>query len=723
MQYDLIPSELKSLKRWGVYNIENVDGRDTKVPYQATQYHIKARTNDLSTWSSFDEALEVVEYYDGMALLLGDGLFGVDLDHCEADIEKFEMGEADGIVHEFIDKLRSYAELSPSGKGVHIICKGHLPVGGRRKGDVEMYDKARFFTITGDTLYDAGLRDCTEDIKDLHSKYIGVSQAKAVEAVKRQELSPDLIAEADAIVQSLKSDELFLGNYETLGYKSQSEADLALCNKLAKVCDYDVSMMDYCFRQSGLYREKWDRDDYAGKTLALATENKLPKIYLNSQSRTYDDTGNAERFYDAYRDEVYYVPEYKRWAYYDDKANKWRLDDMIVVKRMFDNVIKKMADEKARDTDALAKHIKSSRASTKKKNALIEAQHLMPASAEDFDSDVNLFNIKNGYINLKKSTFASPDQSKLFMQVAGVSFNAEAKCEKWLKFLDEIFLGDQDLIRFIQKLLGYSLSGDVTEQKLFVLYGMGQNGKSIFIEIIRAIFGDYACNMDIKSLMVRGNNTGTSDIARLKGKRFISTSENNDGARLDEGLVKQLTGGDVITARHLYSSEIEFTPQGTICMVTNHRPIVRGTDDGIWRRLVLIPFKYKIPDGKVNKHLKAELMAELDGIFNWILEGSKLYKAEGLDVPDVCKRETEDYKLEMNPIARFIDERCTVGDINMSVKASDLYLNYTSWASANNEYIMTSTKFGLEVNKTYGKVKKRDGIYYTGIALECRVCE
>lgn len=721
MQYDLIPENLKKLNRWGVYRLEEVDGRVTKVPYQPIMGGQKARVNDISTWYSFDEAVQALDAFDGLSFLLGDGIFGVDLDHVEEDLERFECGEPEGIVYEFISTLNSYAEISPSGTGVHIICKGHLPDGGRRKNNVEMYDKSRFFTVTGDTIFEADLNDCTETIVPLHEKYIGKSNSSNDICLRSLSITKEQEKEGDLIVQSLQTDELFKGNFERLGYTSQSEADLALCNKLAYKCRWDIDLMDYVFRQSGLYREKWDRDNYANKTLSKAMDSKpddLPVININERKfYGYDDTGNAERFRDMFRGDVYYCSDFGKWTYYDPAKNKWCIDDLIVVKRMFDKVIEKMQYEDCTDPDALQKHIKSTRASVKKKNALVEAQHLIPVKSTMFDSHSELFNLKNGFIDLKTNTFLEPDKNKLFMQVANVDFNSASVCPKWLKFLDEIFLGDKELIEYIQKVLGYSLSGNITEQILLVFFGSGQNGKSIFNEVLRELLGDYSANMDIKSLMVRGTNATSSDIARLKGKRFVSTSENNEGSRLDEGLVKQLTGGDVITARHLYQSEIEFTPQCTICMTTNHKPIIRGTDDGIWRRIVLIPFKYKIPKDKIDRHLKQKLLDELPGIFNWILEGNRKYREQGLELPEICKRETEEYKLEMDPIARFVDERCNTASPNLKIKASDLYLNYTSWATANNEYVMTSTKFGREMSKRFNKIKQSEGLYYVGICI------
>lgn len=687
MIFDVIPEELRKLKRWGVYRLE--DGK--KIPYQPIGGNVRAKTNDLNTWYSFEDARDVVEYFDGLAFLLGDGVFGVDLDEVPEDVEKYENGEASGIVYEFISTLGSYAEISPSGKGVHIICKGTLPPGGRRKKNVEMYDSARFFTVTGNALFYDDFKDCTESIKPLYKKYIGTNN------------------KADEIISSLKNDLLFQGHFEKLGYNSQSEADLALCNKLAIKCGGDADLMDTVFRASGLYRDKWERADYRTTTIKKALEN-APVI-----SSGYDDTGNAERFARRYSGELYYCSDVKKWVYYNEQQNKWCFDDNIRVKKMFDQVINEMKYEQTWDKEELAKHIKNSRSSRKKRDAITEAQHLMPIKLNYFDSRLDLINLENGYLNLNDCTFNSSNKDCLFMQVMGTYYDKNSKAPTWERFLREIFLGDTELIEYVQKLAGYTLSGDISEQIIVVLFGSGRNGKSIFTEALREVFGDYSANMDIKTLMIKGATNSSSDIARLKGKRFVSTSESNEGARLDEGLVKQLTGGDMITARNLYESETEFTPQCTIYMTTNHKPIIRGLDDGIWRRMVLIPFNYKVPDNKIDKHLKSKLLQEKSGILNWLLEGYKKYKADGLKIPERCKKELEEYKLEMDSIARFIDERCIVEE-RATIKASELYLNYCSWANVNKEYVMTSTKFGREMSKKFER-RKASGLYYVGLRL------
>ena len=214
--------------------------------------------------------------------------------------------------------------------------------------------------------------------------------------------------------------------------------------------------------------------------------------------------------------------------------------------------------------------------------------------------------------------------------------------------------------------------------------------------------------------MVRNNNAINSDIARLKGARFVTSVEPNEGLKLNEGLLKQLTGGDIVTARKLYAEEFEFKPEFKLWMATNHKPIIRGTDLGIWRRVHMIPFKIIVAEEDVDKKLKDKLLKELDGIFLWALKGLAMYNKEGLIMPSAVKQAVDEYKKEMDVVSRFLNE-CTEKAFAKSVKASDLYRIYTQWCSQNGEYKMSNTKFGKEISQKCERVKRRDGWYYTGM--------
>ena len=214
------------------------------------------------------------------------------------------------------------------------------------------------------------------------------------------------------------------------------------------------------------------------------------------------------------------------------------------------------------------------------------------------------------------------------------------------------------------------------------------------------------------------SNAINSDIARLKGARLVTSVEPNEGVRLNEGLLKQLTGDDTVTARKLYSEEFEFKPEFKLWMATNHKPIIRGTDTGIWRRIHMIPFDVQIPEDKVDKNLTHKLKAEMTGIFKWCIDGCLMWQREGLQMPAAVLKSVREYRREMDVISAFIEDKCT---LEGTVQASMLYAAYVSWADSNNEYCMSNTKFSTELAKRFEKIKGRNYNYFTGISIrsEC----
>lgn len=272
------------------------------------------------------------------------------------------------------------------------------------------------------------------------------------------------------------------------------------------------------------------------------------------------------------------------------------------------------------------------------------------------------------------------------------------------------------MIRYVQKCVGYSLTGSTQEQCAFFLYGTGRNGKTTFLEVFRSILGDYAVNIQPETLMVKagGGSSANSDIARLKAARVVTSEETNEGMRLNEGLLKQLTGGDVVTARKLYSEEFEFEPQFKLWMATNHKPRIRGTDIGIWRRIHLIPFTVQIPDCQVDKTLKYQLRKEIDQIFKWAVDGCLLWQREGISLPVAVQAATQEYRKEMDTIKAFLDDRCEIAP-ELEMKSSALYAIYAHWCAETNEYQLPSSKFGAEIARRFDKIRHKDGIYYQGI--------
>ncbi len=759
-KYSAIPQELKGYKNWVCWQAYP----DPKSHSGISKKPINPRTggfampNNSDTWSDFETAVRESAKYSGIGFMFSNSpFFGVDLDDMPNDIQDYQNGGTDNIISEFVNTLQSYTEFSQSKTGVHIICKGTLPEGRRKakndSGGFEMYENGRFFVVTGNYCSEYGyINDCTESVKPLHSKYLGKT---AEPKPNRQNITVNLNS-VDDIVRaacSAKNGSLFKALYsgDFSAYSSHSEADMAFCNMLAFWCGCDSEKMDAIFRQSGLMRDKWDRkqsgttygvitlqkaisgcsqtynpkkqNDYSisignGKVIQTVDEEKM-------RAYTFDDMGNAERFVDLFGENVRYCYTEKKWYFYN--SMRWSVDNLGVILRMADKCVEAMkaeaklylqADEESGGDMAKAfeKHMKSSRSNKSKKAMLNEIEHHLPILPIQMDRYKMALNTPSGIINLKNGDVKAHNPEYYFTKITSVDCAEAADCPRWLAFLDDIFADDKDLIRYIQKAVGYSLTGSTAEQCAFFLYGTGRNGKSTFIDVIRDVFGDYAANIQPETIMVKSSqsNAINSDIARLKGARLVTSVEPNEGVRLNEGLLKQLTGNDTVTARKLYSEEFEFKPEFKLWMATNHKPIIRGTDTGIWRRIHMIPFNVQIPEDKVDKNLTHKLKAEMTAIFKWCIDGCLMWQREGLQMPAAVLKSVREYRREMDVISAFIEDKCT---LEGTVQASMLYAAYASWADSNNEYCMSNTKFSTELAKRFEKIKGRNYKYFSGISL------
>ena len=744
-----IPEELRKLNQFVCWV-----GTDKVPKNPATGKN--AQSNNPKTWGTFEQAVKACETFgfDGIGFMFAPPYFGIDLDHC---LDKTDF------VDEFVETLQSYAEISKSGNGIHIICKGKLPEGSRRKGGVEMYSNGRYFICTGN-IYNpkyTKIKDCTESVKVLHSKYLPASVPKAT--IQRTVITDLDDSEIIDKARNCKSGSLFnllyQGQWEGL-YPSQSEADLVFCNHLAFWTARNKAQMDRIFRSSGLMRKKWDEkrgaDTYGNMTIEKACATCVdiyePSKYDDDTSlaisffkdgrvgvtteevgKSYDstDTGNAHRLYDKFGSVLKYSYNRKKWYFWTGKV--WTLDESGEVKKLADNICEDLKREawNLADEELQEKALKFAKASanTTRKEAMVkECQHLydIPAAPEDFDSYKDFINCQNGIVNLRNGELMPHDSAFMMSKICNAEYDIKKpKPKLWLKFLDDVTGGDKALQEYIQKCVGYSISGSNAEQCAYFLYGMGNNGKSTFLDTIADMMGTYAMNVQPDTLMLQsrlGSSGGgaNSDIARLKSARFITCEEPTEGMRLNEGLLKQLTGGSKVTARHLYGDEFEFTPEFKIWVATNHKPTIRGTDFGIWRRIKLIPFEVNIPADKVDKNLKYKLRQEFPQIFAWAVEGCMKWQADGgLGDPVRVIEATKDYKQEMDLIAAFV-EQCVVIDytVDEKVMASDLFAVYKSWAKENNEWEMTSKRFGMEMaKKTPEKVKTSKGMAYCKIRL------
>jgi len=759
--YELIPEELKKMPHWVCWRAVPDPKSHSGISKQPINPRTggMARSNDPTTWTDFDTATAAAVDYAGIGFMFYEsGYIGIDIDDRPSEITDYRNGIRDNIFGEMDDALQTYAEISQSGNGIHFIGRGKLPGKDFNNHDagVEMYTGARFFVMTGNLCTEfVDIEEITEAVKPYYDKYCTKSKKEPDSGAKQLPLSDcpmtaqEIIDRAERSKQGQKFTALFAG--DTTGYNSNSEADMAFCNMLAFWCQGNTQLMDEIFRLSGLMRDKWDRKQsgttYGALTLQKAVEGITDTYTGHEQAGTgysvtirksmqqgaphtqgkmykFDDTGNAQRLFDAFGDMLRFCYTDKKWLYYYE--GKWHTDNIGYIRQLADSATMLQEQERVlyEGNDDMLKafdrHLKKSRSFAGKTNMIREAEHYAPILPQNLDRKKTVIGAKNGIIDLKTGKLLPHDREAYLTKQCPVAYNPDApEPTLWLQFLSDIFGGDPYMLDYIQKCVGYSLTGSTSEQCAFFLFGTGRNGKSTFLEIARGILGDYATNIQPQTIMVnpKSGNAPSSDIARLKGARLVTSVEPNEGMRLDEGLLKQLTGDDVVTARKMFSEEFEFKPEFKLWMATNHKPLIRGTDTGIWRRIHLIPFEVQIPLDRVDKRLKYKLVKESEGILKWAVQGCIKWQNDGLTMPQKVLDAVREYQHEMDVISAFLEACCMTGE--GETKASRLYAAYAKWAEENNEYLMSSTKFGTELYKRngIGKKKARDGLYYTGITI------
>jgi putative DNA primase/helicase len=741
MAYEKIPQELKNLKQWVCWKKILTDkGKTTKIPINPYTGR-NAMSNTPATWSSFDEAVNAVKTYrlDGIGFMFTSGYFGVDLDNCTEELKQ-----------EFMTELNSYTEISQSGKGIHIICRGKLPEGPRRKAGIEMYETQRFFVMTGNSIGPDVINDATLQVSKLHGKYL-TSSATQIEAYTFDKETAFSRLEDNEVIKKATASKngglfslLFSGQWEGL-YDSQSEADMAFALMLAFWTNKDVAQMDRVFRLSSLMRPKWDRKQnnttYGAITLANAAakcrvtynpEYKEKEVGINMKTGEVDvagpkkeyelnDTGNAHRFVDRYSDQIRY--NYDNRSFMIWNGSYWRDDTSSQIKNMIEVVIDEMKKDAAMEDDReiqkqKLKNVQHAYSSRGKEAMIRESTHIapLPVSNNDFDKGKKYLNTLSGVVDLSNEAVLEPNKEFLMSKTTNTTISENSPV-LWMKFLNEIFNNDAEMIKFIQKSVGYTLTGSTKEQCMFICYGDGANGKSVFLDVVASMLGDYAVNAQVETVMShKGAQAASSDLARLKGARMVTTSEPNEGSKFNEGLVKQLTGGDKITARFLYGKEFEYKPEFKLWLATNYKPVIRGTDMGIWRRIRLIPFEVQIPREKQDKDLTLKLQKELPAILRWAIQGAALWVKEGLQTPKMLDEAIKDYKNEMDIISSFIEDNCQ-SVIGWETSASEVYLVYAEWARKGNEYLMSLTRFGKEMSKRFERKRKGQGMVYVNLRL------
>jgi putative DNA primase/helicase len=411
------------------------------------------------------------------------------------------------------------------------------------------------------------------------------------------------------------------------------------------------------------------------------------------------DLGNARRLVAQHGQDLRYCHLSKKWLVWTGQV--WAIDSTGEVIRRAKMTPVQLYQEAAaageKEREAIARFALRSEHESRIRGmiALAQSEPDIPITPGQMDANPWLLNCLNGTVDLQTGKLRAHARADLITRMAPVEFNPVATCPRWEKFLSHIQKSNQDVVSFIQRILGYALTGDCREQCLFLLWGSGANGKSTLLAIISAILGNYAIQTPTETLLAKQRGEIPNDIARLNGPRFVTALEAAQGRRLAEPLVKQLTGQDTIAARFLFGEYFDFKPQFKLFLGTNHKPIIKDTSHAMWRRIRLIPFPVEIPDDEQDKTLPDALFTEAPGILAWMVRGCLSWQFGGLSVPDEVTAATGGYRAEMDVLGDFISECCIVTP-GASAAATDLYKNYTSWADENGEKRPFSQKvFGI----------------------------
>ena len=759
MQYNMnnIPEEMQALPNWCVWRLEKIDGRETKIPYNARTGE-KAKSNDRATWCTFPEAAQKVESgnYKGVGFMLSDSPYVcVDLDHC------LDGGEKEAWARGIVQMLGGYVEVSQSGTGLHIFGRASVQRG-RRNDRIEIYPDKRFIAMTG-SIYEghAAPADIQSGINALMAEYFATSGEKAGTYSKMSK-TPAKAPQGEGTQQGAASQsgadhqhsprvdeviarlrqgeraELFAAMFDrgdVSHYGSGSEADLALMNMIAFAADGDAALMEEVFTCSALgRREKWQtRADYRKMTVGTARvgwrENRLIFLPLT-------DTDNAERLRLLYGDDVRYIPEKGRgaaWMRWDGK--RWKavfetgLYDLVAntanialaaTSRAFGGD-SGMTDE---DAKRRIKHFLKLKNRAHMDDCLKVARKVLEGSINDYDARPYLLNVQNGIIHLKTGALHPHARAAMCSRISRAAYRPELKGQEsaWTRAIAQI-VPDAEERAYLQKWAGYLLIGAAPEEKLLFLYGTGGSGKGTFINTIGYMLGDYADTVDIEVFLSSRNDghgggaNASPEIAKLAGIRAAMASETPIGRKMNEAKLKSITGRDDITARFLYGQQFTFTPAVKFVLSSNYLPALRdSTDEGVRRRLVIAPFMENLDDVR-DIHLKERLQEpdEMAAVLSWCVDGCLRWQKEGLGKPPRrFLKQMGMFYADSDALQQFIDDECYTGtDARAAVKA--FHERFIEWSG---EKVKRKAIVDMMARKGYEAKKFTTGRSFVGVGLQ-----
>lgn len=752
MNVDNLPAALREHGLFCCWQYETRTGSDkpTKVPYNPRTGG-RAQSTNPQTFAPLAMALETLERggYDGLGVGVFGSLGAIDIDHCLD-----ENGALSDMAEDIMASMGAYTEFSPSGHGLRILFT--VPEGFQ-------YDKARYYINNQKAGLEVYIAGCTQkyvtvtghaitpglDLEERGAQLRAVLEKYMVRPKSQKPATPargmapapldwsstigdgapmelddlSLIERAKRSKNGAQFAALWSG--DSTGYKSPSEADVALCNALAFWTGRDAARMDRLFRQSGLFRsDKWDRPT-AGSTYGAITiqnaidtaqqvydpqahfrrkagqftapapgsQRKLIELHPEKNDRyAWNDIGNGNLFADWYRDTARYVPERKKWFVYNGlvwEPDTGSLRTMELCKKLADALVVyalSLPDGAVRDE--YRQFVERWQKRYNRETVLKDAAGVYPVRLTDFDRDPMLYNCQNGTLDLRTRQFRPHAPADMLTLISGARYDPAARSELWEKAVEEAMEGDAGKTAYLQKALGYGLTGDTSEECFFMLYGpTTRNGKGTIMETYMALQGSYgkAARPETITQKDKANSSApTEDIARLAGARVVNISEPGKQMILSAALVKTLTGRDTINARFLNENSFEYIPQFKLFINTNHLPKV--TDPTIFDsgRVKVIPFERHFAEAEQDKGLKRKLRgaANLSGLLNWCLDGLWAMRETGLESPEAVRAATASYQRSSDKIARFVEETMEPDPMG-EIRTEEAYQQYQMWCARN----------------------------------------
>jgi putative DNA primase/helicase len=419
------------------------------------------------------------------------------------------------------------------------------------------------------------------------------------------------------------------------------------------------------------------------------------------------DLGNAERLVAFFANRVRWICETKEWAVW--QGHRWQVNNEAAVEmakecaRAFWDVVRDAQD--SADRDKLYRHAKASEKASAIEAAmkLARSNPMVRRSVNDFDADPMLAGCANGVIDLKTGERRAPAPGQHVTKCVNASYIPGAAAPLWTAFLDRIMAGDAEMIGYLQRVAGLCLTGVISVQELFIFWGGGANGKSVFLDTLLGLYGDYATVAPESLLTVRTHAEHPTEIADLHGRRMVVGSESEENAALRVQLVKRMTGDEILKGRKMRCDYVSFRRTHKTILCTNNRPLIRETSNAVWRRIRLIPFGVTIPPEEQDPHLVDKLRKERTGILAWCVRGCLDWQSNGMNPPAAVLVATSNYQSEQDPIGEYVADRCVRGD---KVKASrnEVYSDYQSWC------VQIGEKQPLNRNAFYDRIRRVAGV-------------